>query len=124
MHKEPVAGHAGQPEREMEVGHIDREPDAADIVLRCPGCGTTLTVPITLAESEAFLRESAAGATRMRIFGGRRGPWRTRAEGPSSFRPGTGGLLRAGAAQDAGEAKVPLVARVLEQALVGMLQRN
>ena len=43
--------------QEAEVGHVDREPDAADIVVRCPGCGASLTVAVTVADSEAFLRE-------------------------------------------------------------------
>jgi hypothetical protein len=43
--------------QEIEAGQIEREPDGADVNLCCPGCGATLTVPITFAESKAFLEE-------------------------------------------------------------------
>ena len=36
---------------------MDRERDASDVVLRCPRCGGTLTVTVTVEDSEAFLRE-------------------------------------------------------------------
>lgn len=43
--------------QEFEVGHVDREDDTSDVVLRCPGCGGTLSVTVTVEDSEAFLHE-------------------------------------------------------------------
>jgi hypothetical protein len=42
-------------EPETLDGSLEREPNAVEFVLRCPGCGATLTVPVTVADAQAFV---------------------------------------------------------------------
>jgi len=42
--------------QELDVGHIDHE-QAVDIVLRCPGCGANVAIPMTEAEAESFVHD-------------------------------------------------------------------
>jgi hypothetical protein len=42
--------------QELEVGHVDHEEEATDIVLRCPRCGASVAIPVTVDEAEAFMQ--------------------------------------------------------------------
>jgi hypothetical protein len=58
-------------EQELEVGHVDHQEEATDIVLRCPSCGASVAIPVTVDEAEAFMQNKGRAAFPTRTFCGR-----------------------------------------------------